>query len=76
MKRLFLLALLLAAAVLGAKDPDPKAVVGKIDDKTFSYAEYNKILDNYYKYHQTQKGSALTKEEKADLNNRCWEELV
>lgn len=76
MKRLILLVLALTAAFLSAKDPDPKAVVGKIDNKTYTYSEYNKILDNYYKYHQNQKGSTLTKEEKADLNNRCWEELV
>ncbi len=76
MKRAFLLILVLAAMALSAKDPDPKAILGKIDNQTFTYAEYNKILGNYFSYHQSQKGRALTDEEKADLNNRCWEELV
>jgi len=64
MKRLILLVLALTAAFLSAKDPDPKAVVGKIDNKTYTYSEYNKILNNYYKYHQNQKGSASPKKRK------------
>lgn len=76
MKRVFLLLLVLTAVMLGAKDPDPKAVIGKIDDVAYTYADYNKILSNYYTYHQEQKGRALTDAEKAELNNLCWEELV
>ncbi|MDD4222992.1 MAG: peptidylprolyl isomerase [Candidatus Cloacimonetes bacterium] len=76
MKRVFLLLIMLAALALGARDPDPKAVIGKIDDVVYSYADYNKILSNYFSYHQNQKGRVLTEEEKAELNNRCWEELV
>lgn len=78
MKRMILLLLVLTLSLtaLSAQKPDPKATVGKIDDKTYTYAEYEKILTNYFKFHQDQKGKPLTDDEKIDLNNRCWEELV
>lgn len=76
MKRIILLVLVLSFVALAAQKPDPKAIVGKIDDKTYTYAEYEKILENYFNYHQNQKGKPLTDDEKMDLNNRCWEELV
>lgn len=76
MKRMFLLLLTLAVLTLGAKSPDPKAIIGKIDDVSYTYGEYNKILSNYYDYHKNQNGRALTDQEKAELNNRCWEELL
>ncbi len=76
MKRIVLLMLALCFVALAAQKPDPKATLGKIDDKTYTYAEYEKILSNYFKFHQDQKGKPLTDDEKIDLNNRCWEELV
>ncbi len=76
MKRMILLLLALTAIALTAGTPDPDAVIGRIDDLSYSFSEYDRILNNYYNYHQNQKGQALTDEEKAGLNNRCWEELV
>ena len=75
-KLIILLLIICALTVLGAKSPDPKAVVGKIDNITYTYAEYNKVLSNYYAYYQKKLGHPLSEEEKAKLNNQCWEELV
>ncbi len=72
----FWLILILATTLLWAEKPDPKAVVGKIDDKTYTYAEYEKILIGYYDYYTKQQGTPLTDEDKAKYNDRCWEELV
>jgi hypothetical protein len=41
---IILLLFILTVSFLGAKSPDPKAVVGKIDNITYTYAEYDKIL--------------------------------
>ncbi|MFA7029316.1 MAG: peptidylprolyl isomerase [Candidatus Cloacimonadaceae bacterium] len=78
MKRRFIILLLIIIALscLIAKNPDPKAVVGKIDNITYTYSEYDKILSNYYAYYQKKWGHPLSEEEKAKLNNQCWEELV
>ncbi len=76
MKRVILTLLVLAAMMLGAKDRDPKAIVGKIDEKTYTYGEYDKILARYFDYHKSKAGKPLTDQDKAGLNNRCWEELV
>ena len=76
MKKTIILLLALAAVVLGAKNPDPKAIVGKIDEKTYTYGEYDKILARYFEYHKNKAGKPLTDQDKAGLNNRCWEELV
>lgn len=78
MKRrfIFLLLIIIALSCLTAKNPDPKAVVGKIDNITYTYSEYEKILSNYYAYYQKKWGHPLSEEEKAKLNNQCWEELV
>ena len=73
---IILLLFILTVSFLGAKSPDPKAVVGKIDNITYTYAEYDKILSNYYAYYQKKWGHPLSTEEKAQLNNQCWEELV
>jgi len=75
-KLIILLLIIFALTVLGAKSPDPKAVIGKIDNITYTYAEYNKVLSNYYAYYQKKWGHPLSEEEKAKLNNQCWEELV
>jgi len=42
MKRLLILLALMASLLWGQK-PDPKAVIGKIDDKTYTYSEYETI---------------------------------
>ena len=49
---IILLLFILTMSFLDAKSPDPKAVVGKIDNITYTYAEYDKILSNYYAYYQ------------------------
>ncbi|MDP2173933.1 MAG: peptidylprolyl isomerase [Candidatus Cloacimonadaceae bacterium] len=73
MKR-FLLILLALGALLYAQKPDSKVVVGKIADKTYTYGDYDNILKNYLDYHA--KGKKLSAEEKAKLNEQCWEELI
>lgn len=75
MKRIFIL-LLLGTSLLWAQKPDPKAVVGKIDTKSYTYKEYQGILENYFSYYGKQQGKTLTVEDKAKLNDQCWEELV
>lgn len=75
MKRIFIL-LLLGTSLLWAQKPDPKAVVGKIDTKSYTYKEYQGILNNYFSYYGKQQGKTLTVEDKAKLNDQCWEELV
>lgn len=66
----------LSAACLFAVKPDPKAVIGKINDKAYTYAEYEAILDNYLAFYQNQQSAPLTNEEIAQYNDKCWEELV
>lgn len=75
MKRCILI-LLLLGTLLWAVKPDPKAVVGKIDNETYTYSEYDKILNNYISYYEKQQGKTFTDEEKGQYNDRCWEELV
>ena len=48
---IILLLFILTVGFLGAKSPDPEAIVGKIDNITYTYAEYDKILSNYYAYY-------------------------
>ena len=50
-------------------------IAGRIGSKTYTYEEYNSILNNYYQYWQKQ-GVKLTDDKKKELNNQCWEELV
>ncbi len=76
MKLFPLIIALLAASLLWAEKPDPKAVVGKIDEKTYTYSEYNGILTNYLAYYQKQQATPFTDEDKSKYNDRCWEELV
>jgi len=70
----YIIILVALTALLWAEAPDPKAVIGKIDDRSYSYAEYERILANYYAYHG--QGKTLSEEDKAKLNDQCWEELV
>ncbi|MBW6513481.1 MAG: peptidylprolyl isomerase [Candidatus Syntrophosphaera sp.] len=75
MKRCLLI-LLLLGALLWAEKPSPKAVIGKIDDKIYTYSEYERILANYFDYYRKQQSTPLTDEDKARLNDQCWNELV
>ncbi|HOD17286.1 MAG TPA: peptidylprolyl isomerase [Candidatus Cloacimonadota bacterium] len=54
---------------------DPKGIVGKIDNKTYTFEEYNNILNNYYNYWSAREGK-LSAERKKELNDQCWEELI
>lgn len=54
---------------------NPKGIVGKIENKSYTFEEYNSILDNYYSYWQAREGR-LNAERKKELNNRLWDELV
>jgi len=74
MKR-YLILLALMGSLLWAQKPDSKAVIGKIDDKIYTYGEYNSILNNFFKYHNP-KNKKLSVEEQAKLNDQCWEELI
>ncbi|NLK49133.1 MAG: hypothetical protein GX294_00620, partial [Candidatus Cloacimonetes bacterium] len=73
MKRCIII-LAFLGALLWAQQPDPKAIVGKIDDKTYTFAQYDTILQNYLNHHDPQK--KLSEEEIAKLNDKCWEELI
>ncbi len=75
MKR-FLILLLLMGTLLWAEKPKPTSVIGKINDVEYTYAQYEKILANYFSYHKQQLGRELTAEDKARLNDQCWEELI
>jgi parvulin-like peptidyl-prolyl isomerase len=75
MKRVFL-AILMLGCLLWAEQPDPKAIIGSIGGKSYTYAEYNDILTKYFKYNEQQQGKPLAESEKATLNDRCWEEQV
>ncbi len=70
MKRYFLLALMLIC-LLWAQNMDPKATLVKINEKTYTVAEYDEILQNYFKYHKPK-----SVEEEARLNDQCFEELI
>ena len=74
MKRLLIL-LALTGSLLWAQKPDPKAIIGKIDDKAYTYAEYETILSNYFKFYNPH-NKKLSVEEQARLNDQCWEELI
>jgi peptidyl-prolyl cis-trans isomerase D len=75
MKRWIIL-MLFISSLLWAQEPDPDAIVGKIDDITYTYSEYENILANYYSFYEQRQGKPLSDEDKARLNNQCWEELV
>ncbi len=74
--RLFIsIMLLFSFILLIAQSKSPTKVVGKIGDKTYTYEEYNNILENYYSFWQ-KKGEKLDNSKKQELNNKCWEELI
>jgi peptidyl-prolyl cis-trans isomerase D len=50
--------------------------VGKINTKTYTYAEYNQLLNNYFNFWQQRDGKKLTSDRKKTLNDQCWEELI
>lgn len=72
----WILILISLSVVLSAQtNRNPKGVIGKINNKAYTYEEYNGILDNYYNYWQSREGT-LSSERKKELNNKCWEELI
>lgn len=73
---LIMFALLGGAGILGAQNQDSKAIIGKIGDKTYTYAEYDGIWKNYQVHHTGAKAISLSDAERAKLNNQCWEELI
>lgn len=75
MKRWIFL-LFFTTALLWAQEPDPDAIIGRIDDITYTYSQYEDILANYFSFHEQRQGSPLSDEDKARLNDQCWEELV
>jgi len=69
--------ILAGLAVLFAENPpNSKGTVGKIDNKTYTYSEYNQILNNYFNFWQSRDGKKLTADRKKQLNDQCWEELI
>ncbi len=71
-----ILILISLAVVLSAQtNRNPKGIVGKINNKTYTYEEFNGILNNYYSYWQSKEGT-LSTERKKELNNQCWDELI
>ncbi|HPV14673.1 MAG TPA: peptidylprolyl isomerase [Candidatus Cloacimonadota bacterium] len=70
MKRLILLALMLTG-LLWAQNMDPKATLVRINEKTYTVAEYDKILTDYFKHYKPK-----TVEEEAKYNDQCFEELI
>lgn len=73
----FIMLALSAISVLCADTkPNPNGVVGKINNKTYTYSEYNELLNNYYNFWQTRDGKTLSAERKQALNNQCWDELI
>lgn len=73
MKRLIFAGLAMIS-LLCAAEPDPKAVVIKINDLEYNYETYNQILQNYFEYYS--EGQTLSTERQAELNDQCFEELV
>ena len=71
-----ILVCMLGCYSLYAQKTDPKAVVGKIQDKTYTYGEYDKILENYFNYWKSTQKRKLGTEDAAKLNDQCWEELI
>ncbi|MEN6445617.1 MAG: peptidylprolyl isomerase [Candidatus Cloacimonas sp.] len=70
---IIIICLLWTLALMAAK-PDPKAVVGKIGDREYSYKNFNDGFKAYLQYYG--KGRTLTKQDSIKLNNQYWEELV
>lgn len=66
---------MLCSALMAQRKTSPGGIVGKIGSKTYTYAEFNEILDNYYNYWQSREGR-LTSDRRKELNDRCWEELI
>jgi hypothetical protein len=75
--RILFTALLFLAVctVLAGLKTDPKGIVGKINNKSYTLAEYNGILDNYFSFWSGREGK-LSADRKKELNDRCWEELI
>jgi hypothetical protein len=75
-KTLLCLILVLGAVTgLMALKTNPNGIVGKIDNKAYTYSEYNGILNNYYNYWQSREGK-LSAERKKELNDQLWNELI
>jgi peptidyl-prolyl cis-trans isomerase D len=72
---IIIMALSVAALMAADLKTDPKGIVGRIDNKAYTLAEYNAILNNYYSFYESQEGK-LTPERKKELNDRCWNELI
>ncbi len=75
-KLLLVFLLLGSLSVTYAQKKDDKAQIGKIGTKSYSYGEYNNILENYFNFHSARQGGKLSDEDKARLNNQCWEEQI
>jgi hypothetical protein len=73
-KTLPLLLLALAGTVLFAAKPDPKALVAKVGDRSYTYKAFNDGFKAYLQYHT--KGKTLTQQDSVRYNNQYWEELV
>ncbi|MFO7659769.1 MAG: peptidylprolyl isomerase [Candidatus Cloacimonadaceae bacterium] len=65
----------LAVSLAAQKKTNPGGIVGKIGSKSYTFAEYNEILNNYFNYWQSREGR-LSTDRKKELNDRCWEELI
>lgn len=74
-KRLFLttVTLCLVMAVSAVK-PDPKAMVAKVGDRSFTYKTYNDGFKAYLSYHMG--GKTLSAQDSIRLNDQYWSELV
>lgn len=69
-----LLIILCAGAALYAETPDPKAVIAKVGDRSYSYKSFHDGFMAYLEYHG--KGKTISAQDSVRLNNQYWEELV
>ena len=72
--QLIIAGLLFSLLVLSAKAPDPKAIVAKVGDRSYSYKVFNDGFKAYLEYHG--RGKSYTAQDSVRMNNQYWEELV
>jgi len=72
---LLIITVLCAGYLPAVEKAAPSSVVGKIDNRTITYAEYNQMLSNFTNAQQA-RGVKITEDKRKELNNQLWEEII
>jgi hypothetical protein len=62
------------AVMAAALKPDPKAIVAKVGERSYTYKSYNDGFKAYLSYHLG--GKVLTAQDSTRINDQYWSELI